>query len=221
MNTLAELLSSRVKAEIFRLLFVTHGKEIHVRELARRSGLADATVRQELRRLSRLEIVGVRPSGNRTYFHANVDHPLYPDIRSLVLKTSGLVEVLRAALTDPRMKIVFVFGSIAAGTETASSDVDLMVIGTIGMRDLVGFLGPATTALGREVNPHILTPEEFARRRAAGDHFVATILGSARLFVMGSEDELGRLGGERVAQAARDESPGGRRAPRDRRKRPR
>src|SRR5882724_4845740 len=129
MNVLAELLSSRVKAEVFRLLFGATQRELHVREIERQSRLADATVRQELKRLSRLGIVESRIDGNRTYYRANTRHPLYPDIRNLVLKTEGLVEVLREALVSPDIKLAFVFGSIAAGSEKAESDIDLMVIG--------------------------------------------------------------------------------------------
>ena len=98
MNFLADLLSSRVKAEVFRLLFGPAARELHVRELERQSGLSVSTVRQELKRLSRLNLVLVRKDGNRTYYRANSEHPLCPEIRGLVLKTSGLVEVLKEAL---------------------------------------------------------------------------------------------------------------------------
>jgi len=130
MNSLADLLSSRVKAEIFRLLFGGAESELHVREIERRSGLADATVRQELKRLTRLGGVEPRRDGNRTYYHANAEHPLYPDIRNMVLKTSGLVDVMRDALSHPGIRLAFVFGSMASSNGKAGSDVDLMVIGT-------------------------------------------------------------------------------------------
>src|SRR5882757_9394994 len=100
MNTLAELLSSRVRAEIFRLLFGLTVRELHVRELERQSGLADATVRQELKKLTRMGIVQARRDGNRTYYRASAQHPLYDDIRNLVIKTNGLADVLRDALGD-------------------------------------------------------------------------------------------------------------------------
>jgi DNA-binding transcriptional ArsR family regulator len=194
MNTLAELLSSRVMAEVLRLLFVTEGQELHARDMARQAGLADATVRQELARLSGLAIIEARRAGNRTYYRANPIHPLYRDIRNLVLKTSGLVDVLRGALTDPRVQIAFVFGSMASGTAKASSDVDLMVIGTIHMRELAKLLSGVTTTLGRESNPHILTQAEFEERKKSGDHFLTTVLGSPKLFVIGSEHELESVG---------------------------
>jgi DNA-binding transcriptional ArsR family regulator len=194
MNTLAEFLSSRSRAEILRLLFGTDSRELHVRELERQSGLADATIRQELKKLTRLGVIVARQDGNRTYYRANVEHPLYPDIRNLVRKTSGLTDVLREALGEAEIQIAFVFGSVASGAERATSDVDLMVIGAISLRQLSKRLSGLATKLGREINPHALTPAEFARRVKGREHFITSVLETPRLFVIGSEDELSRLG---------------------------
>jgi DNA-binding transcriptional ArsR family regulator len=194
MNMLAELLSSQGRAEIFRLLFGPSQSELHGRELERQTGLSDATVRQELKKLTRLGVVEARQDGNRTYYHANVAHPLYPDIRNLVLKTSGLTDVLGAALGEAGIAVAFVFGSIASDTATAASDIDLMVIGTLTLRQLGKRLSGVATKLGREINPHVLTPEEFGRRKKGRDHFITSVLKTPRLFVIGSEDELTRLG---------------------------
>ena len=193
MNTLAEFLSSRSRAEILRLLFGTDGRELHVRELERQSGLADATIRQELKKLTRLGVIVGRQDGNRTYYRANVESPLYPDIRNLVRKTSGLTDALREALGESGIQIAFVFGSVASGAEKAGSDVDLMVIGAISLRQLSKRLSGLATKLGREINPHALTPAEFARRVNGREHFINSVLETPRLFVIGSEDELSRL----------------------------
>lgn len=195
MNQLAELLSSRGRAEIFRLLFGPADCELHVRELERRAGLSDATVRQELKKLTRLGVVEVRRDGNRTYYRANDAHPLYPDIRNLVLKTNGLTDVLREALGGAAdIESAFVFGSVASDNAKAHSDIDLMVIGTIGLRQLSKRLSGLEAKIGREVNPHMLTPEEFMRRAGERDHFITAVLKGPRLFVVGGEDELRRLG---------------------------
>jgi uncharacterized protein len=194
MNVLAELLSSQGRAEIFRLLFGPTEGELHLREMERRTGLSEATLRQELKRLVRLGLVEARQDGNRTYYRANAGHPLWPEIRGLVLKTSGLAEVLREALGGEGIDAAFVFGSVASGKERAHSDVDLMVIGAITLRQLGKRLSGVSTQLGREVNPHVLSPEEFARRVKERDHFITSVLETPRLFVIGSEDELRRLG---------------------------
>ena len=194
MNTLTLFLSSRVKAEILRLLFGVTNRELHVRELERQSHLSVSTVRQELKRLERVGVIVARRDGNRTYYRAHAAHPLYPDIRNLVLKTSGLVEVLRMALQHPGIRQAFVFGSLAAGTEQAHSDLDLMAIGDVGSRQLSGLLCNVAAGVGREVNSHAISVAEFARRKKAHDHFLTSVLGAPKLFVIGDEHELAGLG---------------------------
>src|SRR5437660_3213901 len=157
-NSLAQLLSCTVKAEILRLRFGLDGKPLHVRELERRSGLAIGTVRQELDRLAKLGLIAARTDGNRRYYAAREDHPLYPEIRGLVLKTSGLADLLRNALKkEKNIAIAFVFGSFAHGRERAHSDVDLVVIGAVGLRQLTKLLSGVSEKIGREINPHVFT----------------------------------------------------------------
>jgi predicted nucleotidyltransferase len=194
MNRLAELLSSRARAEIFRLLFNGMGEEIHVREIERRSGLNDSTLRQELRKLVRLKLVQSRRDSNRVYYRAKTENPLYSEIRNLVLKTSGLSDVLKSALTDKRIRVAFVFGSFARGEEKAGSDVDLMVIGQLGLRDLSRLLSGIEEKIGPEVNPHVLREEEFGKRIRAKEHFVSNVLESPKIFIIGSQRELEAMG---------------------------
>ena len=194
MNRLAELLSSRARAEIFRLLFRRTGEELHVREIERRSGLNDSTLRQELRKLVRLDLVQSRRDSNRVYYRAKTESPLYPEIRNLVLKTSGLSDVLKSALTDKRIRVAFVFGSIARGEEKAGSDVDLMVIGQLGLRGLSRLLSGIEEKIGREVNPHVLREEEFRKRIRAKEHFVSSVMESPKIFIIGSQRELEAMG---------------------------
>jgi uncharacterized protein len=195
MSTLADILSSRVKAEVFRLLFGLESAPLHLREIERRSGLALGTVRQELQNLTALDLVETRVDGNRRLYTANPQHPLYPDIRNLVLKTSGLADTLREALVAERaIRLAFVFGSIASNEERAHSDIDLMVIGSIGLRALTRLLSGVSAKIGRELNPHVFTAEEFGRRRGARDHFLTTVLDAPRIFIIGNEHELEQLG---------------------------
>jgi len=195
MNRLAELLSSRARAEIFRLLFSGTGVELHVREIERRSGLNDSTLRQELRKLVRLDLVHSRKDSNRVYYRAKTENPLYPEIRNLVLKTSGLSDVLKSALKDKRIRAAFVFGSIARGEEKAGSDVDLIVIGQLGLRDLSRLLSGIEEKIGREVNPHVLHEDEFRKRIRTKEHFVSSVMESPKIFIIGSQDELETMGG--------------------------
>jgi len=194
MAQLSEILSSKARAEIFRLLFGLLERELHVREIERQAGFSIATVRQELQKLVQLQLLITRRDGNRLYYRANNNHPLFPDIRNLVLKTSGLVEVLKCALNKKGVNIAFIFGSIAKSQEGARSDVDLLVIGKVSLRSLSKWLSSVTDEIGRDINPHILSVDEFKKRKRKGDHFLSTVLNSPRLFIIGNEDELTAVG---------------------------
>lgn len=195
MNRLAEILSSRARAEIFRLLFRGAGEELHIREIQRRSGLNDSTIRQELRKLVRLDLIQGRRDGNRVYYGANRENSLYADIRSIVLKTIGLADALKDALQDDRIRTAFVFGSIAKGEEKAGSDVDLMVIGDLGLRHLTKLLSGVSEKIGREINPHVFAEDEFQKRIESKEHFVSNVLKSPKIFIIGSDNDLKALGG--------------------------
>ena len=194
MSNLSEILSSRTRAEIFRLLFGIADEELHVRELQRRSGLNDSTIRQELRKLVRLELVKGRKDSNRVYYTANRSNPLYPELRSLVLKTVGLVDILRAVLQDDRIQMAFVFGSIAEGKETVDSDVDLFIIGNLGLRTVSKLLSGPSMKIGREINPHVMIAKEFRNRIETGEHFISSVIESQKLFIIGSENDLKTMG---------------------------
>jgi len=196
MGILAELLSSKIRAEIFRILFgVAQDTELHMREIERRTGFAIGTVQKELQKLQRLDIITRVKDGNRVYYRANTAHPLYPDIRNLVLKTSGLADVIKDALTNEKgIKVAFVFGSIARQEDKATSDVDLMVIGNIGLRKLTGLLMDVAGKIGREINPHAFNEKEFVKRRREQDHFLNQVLESPKIFIIGTENELAEMG---------------------------
>lgn len=195
MNRLAEIVGSRIRAEIFRLLFGGKPRELYVREIQRKTGFNDRAIRQELAKLVRLELIHARRDGNRLYYSARRDSPLFPELRNLAIKTIGLVDVLQAALQSEKIRIAFVFGSVAQGTERPGSDVDLMVIGGLGMRQLTGLLSGVTEKIGREVNPHTLRVSDFQAKLRAGEHFLGAVLKSPKLFIKGDDRELAELAG--------------------------
>lgn len=199
MSILADILSSRVRAEIFGLLFGLKEKELHLREIERQVALSLGTIRQDLQKLVKLDLVKARRSGNRLYYQANTENPLYADIRNLVLKTVGLAEILRSALDREGIEVAFIFGSLASSKERAESDVDLMVIGAIGLRTLSSWLAGVDEQIGREINPHTLKVEEFQRRKQKGNHFLSNVLKSPKLFIIGNENDLEAMGRQRLA----------------------
>ena len=195
MNTLEKILTSKARAAIFTILFGIDHRELHLREIQRRSGLAIETIRKETHNLEDLGLIVKRRDGNRTYFTANVKHPLYHEIHQIVIKTSGLSMVLQKALDLANIKIAFVFGSIARGNEKDESDIDLLVIGDISLRALSNVMKEPADTLGREINPHVITLNEFVTRKQKGEHFVTHIINSPKLMIIGSEDEFTELVG--------------------------
>lgn len=128
---------------------------------------------------------------SQLYYQANQEHPLYPDIRSMVLKTSGLGDYLKELFSSREdIKTAFIFGSMASGEDTPASDIDLMVIGTIGLRALSTILSDFKIRVGRELNPHVFTPEEFIKRWKGGEHFITNVISSPRLWVKGNDDDF-------------------------------
>lgn len=151
-------------------------------------------VRQDIGKLVKLGLVNSQRDGNRIIFSANREHPLYPDIRSLVLKTGGLGDVLKEALNIEGVELAFVFGSIAAGKEKPGSDLDLMVIGSVGLRKLSAVLYGVSGRIGREINPHAITSGEFLKRLKTREHFIASVMTSPKIWIKGTEDEFKAMG---------------------------
>lgn len=198
MSTLAKLLSSRTRAEVLKILFGPDMKEIHLREIVRRSKLSVGAVQDELKKLKTLDLITLRRDGNRLYCHANQNHPLFSIMRQLVLKTDGLVDRLRNRLADLEIDTAFIYGSIAKGEETAASDLDLFVIGLLTLRELTRKLTGLAEEFGREINPFVITAEELRSRLENHDHFVGRVWASPKLFIIGGENELEAMGGKRL-----------------------
>jgi DNA-binding transcriptional ArsR family regulator len=195
MNSLSQILSSRTRAEIFKLLYGPAEEELHIREIERRTGLNDRTIRQELLKLLKLDLVIDRKDSNRVYYRANKSNPLYPDIRNLVLKTAGMVDLLRSVLKDKRIQMAFIFGSISEGKETADSDVDLFIIGQLGIRAVSTQLSDISERIFREINPHVMNSDEFRKRIKEKDHFISSVMKAKKLFIIGTADDLKTMAG--------------------------
>ncbi|MFH0921970.1 MAG: nucleotidyltransferase domain-containing protein [Fibrobacterota bacterium] len=194
MSALSNLLSSNTRAEFFRLLFSGQHSELHLRDISRQANSAIGTVQQEAANLMKLGLILQRRNGNRVYYSANSDHPLFGPIRELVLKTVGMADVLKDTLTgQDGIELAFIFGSIADGTAHEKSDIDLLVVGTIRLSALSKLLKEPAHLLGREINPHIFSRDEFRSRIRRKEHFIHTLMKGKRIYIVGTEDEFERM----------------------------
>jgi len=192
---LSSLLFSDYRRRVLGLLLLHPDTSYHVRELARLTGTSAGTLHKELTKLTKAGVLRRQEVGNQVRYSADRDCPVFEELASILRKTSGLVDVLAAALSSVEKNIViaFVFGSVARGEQQSSSDVDVMLVGSLGFADAVQVLHPVQATLQREINPVVYSLDEFRRRAASDDSFVREVLAQPKLFVVGNENELRKL----------------------------
>jgi DNA-binding transcriptional ArsR family regulator len=195
------LLGSRARAKLLGWLFSHPGERYFVRQLAGILREDPTNLSRELARLASLGLVVSASEGQQKYYRTNPASPVYSELRGLVLKTAGVGDPLRGGLSSlaARIRLAFVFGSVAAGKETPASDVDLMVVGDVTLEDVVEALMPVQEQLGREINPSIYPPAEFYERLLQGNPFLKAVIEEPKVFLIGNLDELERLASGRLA----------------------
>jgi predicted nucleotidyltransferase len=192
---LTDLLFGAYRKKVLGLLLLHPDTDYHVRELARQTGTAPGTLHKELARLAAAGLLLRKAQGNQVRYQANQQCPVYPELAGLLRKTTGAAELLADALVPLQPTLALIFGSVASGTETATSDVDLLVIGDIGFADLVRATYPVQAELGREINPVVYSVQELQRRVQAQDPFVLDLLRNPKIFLTGTEHDLSQLTG--------------------------
>jgi predicted nucleotidyltransferase len=203
---LGQLLGSETRASILARLYPDPEVELHLNELIRQTGFSPRAVQQEVERLVEAGLLRERRSGNRRYLRAEVHHPAFRPLADLVRVTAGAAAELKRILDkDQRIRLVLMFGSMAHGRERANSDIDLLVVADIGLRDLLTVLRPAQDALGRPINPVLMSPAEFRERLSSGEHFLTRVLESAPMVLVGSLDgDFARMVRKPVARTPQD-----------------
>ncbi|HJP68721.1 MAG TPA: nucleotidyltransferase domain-containing protein [Sphingomicrobium sp.] len=169
----------------------------HIKELIRLTHLGSATVQRELNRLEKGGLIETRRIANLKQVRAYVGSPIFEELRLIVVKTFGVLEVLREALSPlaSEIKLAFVYGSVAQGSDRASSDVDVMVISeTLSYGQIMAALESAEKQLGRAVQITQYTPEEFVERKRKKHPFLAEVLRQPKLMVIGTEDGIDNIG---------------------------
>jgi uncharacterized protein len=201
-SPLGQILFGDTRRAILALLYGHTEEQFYLRELVRRTETALGATQRELKKLTDAELVTRVRRGNQVYYQANSANPIFAELKSILTKTAGIRDVVQQAL-DPvkdRVRVAFVYGSVARGTEIASSDIDIMVIGDVGFGEVASCLSAVESKLGREVNPTVYPPSEYVAKLKKRNHFLRSVLEERKVFVVGDEHELRRLGKERLAR---------------------
>lgn len=191
-TSLADVLFTSTQQRVLGLLFGQPSRSFFASELIQLAGSGSGAVQRELKRLGDSGLVTVTRIGKQKHYQANSTSPVFEELRSLVIKTVAMVDPLRHALDPLGEKIVLalVYGSIAKGTDTANSDIDLLVVADdLTLESLYAALALTERILGRKINPTLYTRKEFADRKSSGDVFLTRVLAGSHLVLTGNVDE--------------------------------
>lgn len=196
-DRVSRLLFGSTRREVLALLLGRPDERFYLREILRAVGGGSGAVQRELKQLVEVGLVEREARGHQVYFSANRDAAIFPELQGIVEKTAGAVDVLRTTLSlllrQGRIEVALVYGSVASGSKTTRSDVDLLIVGDVTLAEVVPALRAAEVRLGREVNPTVYPVKEFRDRVKRGAPFLKRILAGPKLFVAGDDRVVGRL----------------------------
>jgi predicted nucleotidyltransferase len=195
-----------VRGDVLSATLMQSEKWWYLSELAQFLGTSPSSLQRELKALVDGGILETRREGTRAYFKADTRSPVFPELRGLIDKTAGVVPALQTILRPfgTRITCAFVYGSVARSEEHAESDIDLLVVGEVGLADLTPALRKAEARLGREVNVTSYSAAEFRKKATAKDHFLSEVLRGPKQFVKGDQGDVDNLTGKPRRSTAPD-----------------
>jgi predicted nucleotidyltransferase len=204
---LLDALTTRLKQRVLSATLLHPERSSYLHELAKHLHVPASSVQHELRLFASVGILTRKVDGNRVYYQADQSSPIFRALSEVLRKTSGLADVVRDALKPlaVKLEVAFIYGSVVAGEERATSDVDLMIVGRAPLSEIAGVLRAAEEEVGRSINPTVYTSREFLKKIRAGHHFLTSVLERELLFVHGTADDLAELTGRSNGEAALSE----------------
>jgi predicted nucleotidyltransferase len=197
-----ELMFGAYRRALLATLLLRPDERYHVRELARMTDISAGSIHRELKVMAAAGMLLRNRIGNQVFYQANRACPIFEELAAIFRKTIGLATLLQDALLDlsDKIDLAFVFGSMATGQQTSSSDVDVMVLGNLALLDVVKALSPLQQVLGREINPVAMTADRFTSQLDNQERFAIRVLEEPKVFVKGDEREFAQLVEDRAAR---------------------
>lgn len=196
-HTIATALFGKAQRALLALFFMRPEQSFYLRQIARMTGIGQGAAQRELARWVEAGLLLRTRRGNQVHYQVNTAAPVFHELKALTVKTAGVTDVLRDSLAGlgNRIEVAYIHGSFARGEEKTDSDVDVMVVGDVPFGEVVAALHGAHDRIGRELNPTVFPPQEFRRKLRGGHHFLTAVTTAPKLFLIGGERELKRLGG--------------------------
>jgi predicted nucleotidyltransferase len=204
---LEDLLFGRTRGAVLALLYGRGDQSFYTRQIAREVDASVGAVQRELENLSNVGLIIRKSVGNQVFYQANREAPIFREMQALVNKTIGIFSILRSGLHPlaKRVLVAFVYGSVAREQEIAQSYVDLMVVGKVSLDEILSRVSTVEKTIGRPINPTVYSVTEFKSKLVSGNHFLTAVLKGQKVFLLGDEDELRKVGGVRLAKAGADQ----------------
>jgi len=182
---------SKIRRDLLALFFTNSSKKYYLRELQRMLGYSAGSIRRELLRFQKDNLFVTQRTGNLLYYSLNTRHPLFNELKKIVFKTVGVEGLLKKMLLPIKnIKIAFIYGSFASGTEKFSSDIDLMIIGNPDTSSLYGAINKLEKKLEREINPTIYPMKEYKSKKKDKSGFITDLLENPKIMLIGEENDL-------------------------------
>lgn len=191
-TSLADALFTTTQQRVLALLYGQPSRSFFASELIELTGSGSGAVQRQLRRLGSSGLVKTTRIGKQKHYQANAECPVFQELRGLVVKTVAVVEPIREALAalGDSIALALIYGSVARGTDTAASDIDLLVVAdSLTLEDLYSALAPVETALDRRISPTLYTSEEYEIRKSAGNSFLGRMLAGEHVILLCRDHE--------------------------------
>ena len=194
-SRLSSVLFNKTRRGVLALLYGRTDEAFYVNQIMQSLGSGSGAVQRELRLMTESGIVLRTRTGNMVYYQANNKCPIFNELKNIVRKTFGVADVIRESLetSADKIRVAFIFGSVAASADNRASDIDIMVIGDITFDEVSSAVSQAEETIRREINPVVYPVAEFRRKIKDNQHFLKTVLEDEKIFIIGDDGELAKL----------------------------
>ncbi len=192
-TSLGNVLFTKTQQKVLALLFGKPDETFYLNEIVRLAGVGKGTIKRELDKMLSAELLTVTQVGNQKHYQANKSCPIYSDLLNIIRKTFGVADVLQDALEPiaKRIDFAFVYGSVSKGEDTASSDIDLMVVtDSLAYADVIAELTDAEVSLGRSINPTLYDKQQLKNKLQSGNAFITRVMEQPKIWIKGTDDAI-------------------------------